>query len=586
MSTTTSGTDKFSDLAALDPEQLPVPPHERKGAGHFLGLYAGEHVAATEFVIGATFVALGASFKNILIGLIIGNLLATLTFWLVTAPVATQARLSLYTYLQKITGDLFSKLYNLANAIIFAVISAAMITVSATAIRRIVNVPAQTQAYPTSVTFVIICVVFSLIAVIVAVYGFDILARFAGVAGPWLMVMFTAGGLILLPALTESTTGMTQLHSFSEFLDIGTVSAFTGVNANGEPGIGLIEVIGFAWAANTFSHMGLIDMAMLRYARKSSAGLATATGMLFGHYVAWISAGIMGAATATVLVTSIAVVDPGDVAWYALGGAGFLCVVIAGWTTANPNLYRAGLAAQAVFPQLSRAKATFLVGIVVIVTSCFPFVFRNILPLLTYAGIILVPIGGIVFAEHHIFKRLGYTKFWMSFSGAKQNVPALITWAICLIFSFTLVFLDAMPFVYVFLPTWALAVTAYTILAGRGGAKDSYPEAQAKEDAYQQRIEEYHQYLSDTQDVSAFKDTTVPTRVLKWIAIALLLLMMFLAIQTAFLSPDLYTYLVHREQFYTIALWSSFLYFAIEIFLQIRSSRIIKSLAAIDGEPS
>lgn len=180
MSTTTSATDKSSDLAALDPEQLPIPPHERKGAGHFLGLYAEEHVAATEFVIGATFVALGASFRTILIGLVIGNVLAMMTFWLVTAPIATQARLSLYTYLQKITGDLFSKLYNLANAVIFAVISAAMITVSATAIRRIVNVPAQTEAYPTSVTFVIICVVFSLIAVIVAVYGFDILARLAG----------------------------------------------------------------------------------------------------------------------------------------------------------------------------------------------------------------------------------------------------------------------------------------------------------------------------------------------------------------------------------------------------------------------
>ncbi len=116
----------------------------------------------------------------------------------------------------------------------------------------------------------------------------------------------------------------------------------------GEPGIGLFEVIGFAWAANTFAHFGLIDMALLRYAKKSVYGLCTATGMLFGHYIAWISAALMGAATASIMKLSIAVVEPGDVAYYALGATGFVIVVIAGWTTANPNLYRAGLAAQAV----------------------------------------------------------------------------------------------------------------------------------------------------------------------------------------------------------------------------------------------
>ena len=67
------------------------------------------------------------------------------------------------------------------------------------------------------------------------------------------------------------------------------------MNSNGEPGIGLVEVIGFAWAANTITHFGLIDMALLRFAKKKIYGLATSTGMIFGHYIAWIAAGIMGA---------------------------------------------------------------------------------------------------------------------------------------------------------------------------------------------------------------------------------------------------------------------------------------------------
>jgi hypothetical protein len=40
----------------MNEEQLPVAKNKLHGWKHFAGLYAGEHVAATEFVIGATFV--------------------------------------------------------------------------------------------------------------------------------------------------------------------------------------------------------------------------------------------------------------------------------------------------------------------------------------------------------------------------------------------------------------------------------------------------------------------------------------------------------------------------------------------------
>lgn len=74
----------------LDEEQLPVAKHKLHGGKHFAGLYAGEHVAATEFVIGATFVALGASTRDILFGLLIGNILAVLSWTFLTSPIAVQ----------------------------------------------------------------------------------------------------------------------------------------------------------------------------------------------------------------------------------------------------------------------------------------------------------------------------------------------------------------------------------------------------------------------------------------------------------------------------------------------------------------
>lgn len=549
-------------VSEMDDELLPVPKHRLHGPGHFLGLYGAEHVAATEFVIGAAFVAMGATIHDILIGLLIGNTLAVLSFWLITAPIAVKTRLSLYTYLDHNMGELVPRLYNGANVLIFVAISAAMITVSATAVRVLFDIPPQIYPYPSNLYFALIAASASVIAVAVAYYGFNVVAEFATICTPWLMVMFTAGGMVLIPALNESLTGYTTLSSFSDFVNLAGATVFTGINAQGEPGIGLIEVIGFAWAANTFAHFGLVDMALLRYAKKSVYGLCTATGMMFGHYVAWISAALMGAATASIMKLSVAVVSPGDVAYYALGATGFVIVIIAGWTTANPNLYRAGLAAQAVFPSIPRQRVTLVVGAVVVVGSCFPFIYRSILPILAYAGLVLVPLGGIVFAEQHIFHRLGMKSNWHRLKGVKDNMPALITWAVCLVFGFGLNFVNIIPFVYLFLPTWALSIICYTVLAKRAGADQSYPEAEKREADFNRRVEEYHAELERNESHVHVKDTSVLTKVIRavWILVGLLVPAV-LAWRVLFNSPDLYSYYVNREMFYDITIWCTLIYF-------------------------
>ena len=554
--------DPRQSIADMDDELLPVPQHRLHGPGHFLGLYGSEHVAATEFVIGAAFVAMGATIHDILIGLIIGNTLAVLSFWLITAPIAVKTRLSLYTYLDQNMGELVPRLYNGANVLIFVAISAAMITVSATAVRALFDIPPQIYSYPTSVWFAVIAASASVIAVLVAYYGFNVVAEFATICTPWLMVMFTAGGMVLIPSLNETLTGYTTLSSFSDFVNLAGTTVFTGINAEGKPGIGLWEVIGFAWAANTFAHFGLVDMALLRYAKKSIYGLCTATGMLFGHYIAWISAALMGAATAYIMKSSVAVVEPGDVAFYALGATGFVIVIVAGWTTANPNLYRAGLAAQAVFPNIARQKVTLVVGAVVVVGSCFPFIYRQILPILAYAGLVLVPLGGIVFAEQHIFPRLGYKSNWHRLKGVKDNMPALITWGICLVFGFGLDFLNIIPFVYLFLPTWFVSIVAYTILAKRYGADRSYPEAEKREQEFQKQVEAYHAELAAKEQHEHVRGTTALIKIIRviWIVIGLIVPAV-LAWRVLFNSPNLYDYYVNRELFYDVTIWCTVIYF-------------------------
>ncbi|WP_036153975.1 purine-cytosine permease family protein [Maribacter forsetii] len=550
----------YSTFDNLNEEQLPVAKHKLHDWTHFAGLYAAEHVAATEFVIGATFVALGAKTMDIILGLLIGNILAVLSWTFITSPIAVETRLSLYTYLNKIAGDSMTKLYNWANVIIFSVISAAMITVSATAVRFAFDIPAQLNWYPTNMWFVVIVFCVGLVVVSIALYGFNAVSEFSGICAPWLFVMFTSGAMVLLPALSLDVLGTTLPNGWNDLISLGDQSIWTGVDSAGKPGIGLVEVIGFAWAANTITHFGLIDMALLRFAKKKSYGLATSTGMMFGHYVAWIAAGIMGAGAAVIIGKTIVELDPGDVAFYALGWSGFVIVIVAGWTTAITNLYRAGLAAQAIFHNHSRKKTTIVVGLITIAIACFPFVFSQILPLLTYAGLLVVPVGGIVFAEHQIFPRIGYTRYWSQYRNLTFSTPAIVSWGLGLVFGFGLNALNVMSFFYLFIPTWIFTIIIYTILAGKYGAKNKYPQAEENEKLRNQQIEAYQEEKSKLE-TKPKKDTSLLTKVIQLVSIVALIITLVLAGIVLFDSANENIYVENRETFYRYAFICTVTYF-------------------------
>ena len=102
----------------------------------------------------------------------------------------------------------------------------------------------------------------------------------------------------------------------------------------------------------------------------------------------------MGAGAALALSTPLKDLDSGAVAFAALGVAGAMAVVIAGWTTSNPTLYRAGLALQAVTPNWPRWKVTLMAGVVTTIIACFPFVFTKLLTSWASTACFCPPGGG------------------------------------------------------------------------------------------------------------------------------------------------------------------------------------------------
>jgi NCS1 family nucleobase:cation symporter-1 len=126
--------EELEEAASSEYERRRVPPKALKGPSAFWGMYAGEHTAGTEFMIGPLFVKWGADAFSLLVGLFLGNLLAVLTWRYLTAPIACEQRLTLYYKLEKIAGGLLVKIYNLANGLLFCFLAGSMITVSATAV--------------------------------------------------------------------------------------------------------------------------------------------------------------------------------------------------------------------------------------------------------------------------------------------------------------------------------------------------------------------------------------------------------------------------------------------------------------------
>ena len=158
--------ERLDKLNEFDRE--PVTPDRLESRRHFAAVFAGEHVAGTEFVIGALFVSWGVGTRDLVLGLLIGNLLAVLAWTFICAPIAVETRLTLYWYLRRIAGPVVTTIYNVVNAILFCALAGAMITVSASAVRIPFGIPPQTEWYPTDLRFVVVAVAVGAVVVTIS----------------------------------------------------------------------------------------------------------------------------------------------------------------------------------------------------------------------------------------------------------------------------------------------------------------------------------------------------------------------------------------------------------------------------------
>ena len=476
-------------LQAAEVPEVDRPVSEKKlsGVGNFLGLYGGEHIAATEFVFGATLVTWGCPAKDIFLGLFIGNILAVLTFTFLCATIATSTRLTLYSYLKKILGSYAQKFYSLVWGICSTALAASGICVSATAIREVLGISIQREWYPTNAGFVAIVVVLGVIVTIVAANGFEAVAKFSSTCVPWMIIIFFIGALVALPQLANALG--VSIHSFGDIWNILNSSVGSGSGMPGAENIGIGHVICFAWLCNLAWHAGLNDMGLFRFAKNYKYGYLSAIGMFVGHFFAWIMVAIMGAAAAAILKTSLNLLDPGAVTNTVFGMTGICAVIVAGWTTANPTIYRAALSINCLMPRFTRKQVTYMIGGLMTIAACFPAM-TDIGSVVQILGWSVVGVGAICITEHYIFPKIGYTRFWSLYQEKNINWAAVMTWAVSISFVFVTLRTGAMHRNFIFIPEYLISVVCYIVLAGLFGAKGNYAKEQAEEEKLQAELKD------------------------------------------------------------------------------------------------
>ncbi len=460
------------------PEDAPITPRGYRRLTYFLGFFAGENISGTAFVIGASFATWGVGTIDTILGLFIGATLGILSYTLVTATMAVQTRVTLFTYLKRIAGPGFQKVYNVVNGIVSCIMAGAMIMVSVSALRVVLDVPAQQQWYPTSVSYIGLVVVIGAVIAVVAAYGFNSVARFATVCTPWLLIVFVTGMFVALPTLQDASTG-TSGDAFSRFVELG--DEFVWIASFGQDSLSIWHVIFYTWGCALVMHLGLSDMAVFRFAKNSAYGLSSATGMYGGYVLSWVSAGLMGAAAAVLAGTTIGELDAGMIAHGILGTLGIVVIFIAGWGAANPAIYRAGLAFQTLRPGSSERTVTLVTGAVVTLIACFPLVFTKLVDIIAIYGLVIVPVGAIVVTEHWLFARFGMTRYWASYRFLNISPAATATWGLSILLVVVLVITEPIHLYFMFPFVFVFAAVTHLLVSAMCGARGDYPQAATTE---------------------------------------------------------------------------------------------------------
>jgi purine-cytosine permease-like protein len=314
--------------------------------------------------------------------------------------------------------------------------------------------PSLNDWFPSTIGWVLVVIAVGVLTTVVAMFGYNQISKFANIAAPWMIMVFIAAAVAVLPDL--------GIHSLSDFWTKANDTIWTGIPLKGQSQFTFWHVLFFAWFVNMAMHIGMADLSILRYAKKWYYGFSSAAGMYLGHYIAWVASGILY--SLFLLESSYSTqFAPGPVAYRAAGLAGAVCVVIAGWTTANPTIYRAGLALQAIKPKWKTWKVTAIVGAITTCAALFPALVMKLLEFVALYGLLLMPMGAVIMMDIYVLPKLNLKSNFAEFFNRKFNPSAAISWVLTLLSAIFFNMYFGIEVFFLGLPGWFVASLVYII---------------------------------------------------------------------------------------------------------------------------
>ena len=301
----------------------------------------------------------------------------------------------------------------------FCFLAGAMVTVTATAAGVWFDfpMPGLNDLYPNSVGWVVAVLVMGAFITVVAAYGYKVVAHIANIAAPWMVLVFLAFGLVGLPGSSGIDVARRLLAEGQELIWKGGDAA-AGPGRSSPSGTSCSSRGSATWRCTS------AWPTCPCFASRGSPGtrLATAAGMYLGplHGVDCGVDSLCAAAARRIRRTPTCC----RALWPTMraGIAGLICVIVAGWTTANPTIYRAGPCLPGDRPLVvavpgdaaSRERWPRVAGM-------FPAIAMKLLDFVALYGLVLMPMGAVIFVDFWLAESFGFRSRYAEASGRRRS---------------------------------------------------------------------------------------------------------------------------------------------------------------------
>ncbi|WP_162046666.1 cytosine permease [Vibrio taketomensis] len=342
----------------------PVPMDQRIGWKAPLINFLGCNIALSELMVGGALIA-GMSVSGLVTAAIIGNLILIVV---ATIQGNIAAREGLNTYVLA-TGAFGKKGGVWMISLLLGFTSFGWFGIQA----GVAGLSIQ-QIFP-SVNLTFATIVLGLLMMIVAVYGFSLMAKFNAFALPPLILLMIYG---LYKAMSvDNSIAISDYQPLAE----NAISMLDGINLV----VGVV-IVG-----------AVISPDYLRYTRNvKDVAIIAIVGIGFISFIQQLSAGIMAINSPTWDITAV-MADLG------MGWGAFLVLLLAAWSTNLSNAYSGGLALKNIFPDVNRSTLTLVAGLIgtALAASGLIFKFQMFLSVLSIA----VPaVAGVMWAEYYLIQ--------------------------------------------------------------------------------------------------------------------------------------------------------------------------------------